>query len=118
MYDIISQISMEAILDKLWIKYSRIGFGSLRLWDGGKLTDWWTLNITDNFVNDFAAKWRAKWWPFAFVKSYLWICDKDVFSRYSSYFGIENKNRNTNKNKKYFNKKRESMKLPKYHNNW
>lgn len=118
MYDIISQTSMENILDKLWIKYSRVGFNSLRLWDDGRLTDWWTLNIFGNYVNDFSGKERANGWPFAFVKSYLKLCDKEVFQRFADNFGIENKNRDTNKNKKSFNKKRESMKLPKYYANW
>jgi len=117
MYQAISQIPMKDVLDKLGIKYTVLG-SSLGLWDGGKLTDGWRDNLKNNYVNDFSCKDRPSGSPFSFVKSYLWLSDKETFDWFIDNFGIENNTRNTNKNKKYFNKKRESMKLPKYYSNW
>jgi hypothetical protein len=73
--------------------------------------------VSENYVKDFS-KDRASGSPYMFLKLYLKCSDKEVFQWFSDQFGLENRNRDTNNNKKSFNKKREPMKLPKYHSNW
>jgi hypothetical protein len=73
--------------------------------------------VNQNYINDFS-KDRPHGSPYIFLKMYLKLCDKETFQRFADNFGIENNTRNTNKDKKYFNKKREPMKLPKYYSNW
>lgn len=116
-FSLISQLPITSVLDKLWIKYSSLGYNCLWLWEDWRLTDGWRVNVNENYVKDFS-KDRASGSPYIFIKLYLKYCDKEVFQRFADKFGIENKNRDTNKNKKSFNKKREPMKLPKYYANW
>ena len=73
--------------------------------------------MSENYVKDFSRD-RPYGSPYLFVKLYLKICDKEVFQWFSDQFGLENKNRDVNRNKENFNKEKEPMKLPKYYSNW
>ena len=83
----INKSSICMVLDKLWIKYSALNQHMLRLWDGDKLTDWRIANIIGNYVNDFSHD-RARWWPFAFVKAYLKLTDRETFAWFKDNFWI------------------------------
>lgn len=114
-YSLISQLPITSVLDKLWIKYSKVGPNCLWLWQNWRLTDWWRVKINENYVKDFSRD-RPYGSPYLFVKLYMKLSDKETFQRFADNFDVENRNRNINK--KYFNKKREPMKLPKYYSNW
>jgi len=82
MVEVINSIHMEDILYKLWIKENN---GSL--YEDWKITSWWKLNKSWNYVNDFS-KDRAKWGPFAFVKNYLNLTARETFLRFEKEYWI------------------------------
>lgn len=78
------------------------------LFSGSDLTHGRVVNIGENYVNDFS--WdRARWWPFAFVKSYLGLFDKEVFQWFGDNFGLS-----FDLTKKQKSKTKVKQKLPKY----
>ena len=85
-FQFISVIPMAYVLDKLLISYQKKD-GQLYLIQDWKLTDGWTVNIVGNYVNDFSND-RSRWWPFAFVKSYLKLTDKETFNWFKDNFWI------------------------------
>lgn len=85
-FQFIGTIPIANILDKLSICYKKSN-GYLYLIQDWKLTDWWIVNIDNNYVNDFSRD-RAKWWPFAFVKSYLKLNDRETFDWFKENFWI------------------------------
>lgn len=117
MYDIIKQIPIVQVMDKLWITYTKIGFDTLGLWDDGKLTDGRTIRISGNYVNDFSGKWRARGWPFTFVKGYLKLSDKETFRWFVDNFHLECQKKQ-NRSKKTETHKKEKYQNIQYHRNW
>ncbi len=109
-YSIINQIDISCVFEKLKIWYSKIG-NSLFVNDDTGITSWRKVKISENFINDFSWKWRPSWPPFAFVKKYLKLSDKETFEWFEENFGIWWEM--TNKTKKIY-KKREIVRLPAY----
>jgi len=66
-FEKINWISIIEILNRVWIKYKKV-MGTLNLYDKWKVSDWWKANINDNFVTDFAWKWRAQWDQLSFIQ--------------------------------------------------
>lgn len=99
-YDQINQIPIHQILSYLGIEYGPSH--CIREW--GNITSWRKINSQDNYVNDFS-KCRAKGWPFALVKSYLHLSNRETFKWFEEKFWIvdyerkqrKNKNRSSNK---------------------
>lgn len=87
MLQTIQMVPMKNVLDKIWIISSQLGFNSIGLWENDKLTDWWIMNVSKNYVNDFSHD-RPKWWPFAFVKAYLKLTDRETFEWFKDNFWI------------------------------
>lgn len=85
-FELINYTPIDCILDKLHIWYKKSN-GNLYLVQDEKLTDWWVVNLSENYVNDFSHD-RPKWWPFAFVKAYLKLTDREVFDRFKDNFWI------------------------------
>jgi len=112
-YEIINQIPIKSILDFLRIQYRSEG-PTMYLFCDGKQTDWWIWNIQLNYINDFSSRWRAKGPPFAFVRTYLHLDDRQTFERFEDKFGIW---WGVIKKTKSIYKKRRIRKYPVYNNN-
>ncbi len=87
-YVCINNLSILNILTSLWLEYSNY-LNNYVLMEGDIKTDWWAINIIENYANDFSWKGRANWPPFSFVKSYLWLNDKETFDWFKNNFGID-----------------------------
>ncbi len=88
-YNEINQITMTLILDRLGIGYKKI-WNSIHLINKDlAIADWWVVctKWNNQYVQDFS-KDRAKWPPFSFVKSYLWLSDKETFKWFDEKFWI------------------------------
>lgn len=109
-FEIINQILINSMLDILKIQYISCA-NCLCLFENWRVTDWWIGNVSENYINDFSWKWRPSWPPFAFVKKYLKLSDKETFDWFEENFGIWWEA--TDKTKKIY-KKREILKLPAY----
>lgn len=99
-YDQINQLPIWQVLSRLGIEFN----SSHRIREWGNITSWRKINSQDNYVNDFS-KDRAKGWPFALVKSYLHLSNREAFKWFEEKFWIvdyerkqrKNKNRSSNK---------------------
>ena len=49
------------------------------IYEWSERTDWRSVATDLNIVKDFTGKWRAEWWPFWFVASYLKKTDHETF---------------------------------------
>lgn len=110
---IINGIPIGTILNTLKIQYRPDGY-CLCLFESNKETDGRKVNIQLNYINDFSWKWRAKGQPFAFVKSYLGLDNKQTFERFQNNFGVW---WGVIKKTKTPYKKRGIVRLPSYYNN-
>lgn len=90
MYNLVNQISLLPLLDKLWVKYKDLWNGTIWLIEDGKLTNGWRVNIRDNYIHDFSWKWRASGPPFSFVQKYLNLTNQETFWWFKEHFNIEN----------------------------
>lgn len=88
MFDDIQRVNILLILDKIWLDYVNVGMDEYRM----NWTDGWSINIADNIITDFSNKNRAVWWPFAFIKTYLKLDDKETFNWFEENFNIKNQN--------------------------
>jgi len=111
----INSLDILEVLEKLRIKYS-ISWDTINLFENDKWTDGRKWLKKNNFVNDFSSKGRASWPPYAFVKSYLDLSDKETFQRFKDEFNISDSSYNSldirKKSFKKFNSniKKEAMK--------
>lgn len=88
----IDAICILDILAKIGLEYTGTG-NTLNLKEHGKETSWWKVNVDWNYINDFNPKKdRAKWWPFAFVKNYLWLSSRETFAWFEENFDIKENN--------------------------
>jgi len=109
----INVVPIDKIFDALGIHYDKQG-NVLTLWQDEKQTDGWRANISANYVNDFSMKDRAIGWPYAFVKKYLWLTDKETFERFQNNCWILG---DVIKNSKSSYTKSKQQKIPSYQNN-
>ena len=114
-YNSIQQIPIESILNILKIQYRKNGV-CLHLLQDWKVTDWRIGNLSDNYINDFVWKDRPKWPPFAFVRKYLNLNDKETFKWFEDRFGIRNPGGLTYSKQK--GDKRTIKNHPQYTSNW
>jgi len=101
-YQEIQHIPMLQVLDKLGLHYTREWSDYVILKDG-KLTRR-KVNMAENYVNDFSHD-RPKWWPWAFVKYYLRLQNKEVFEWYDTHFGITGDYKSPRRTKKLYRPK-------------
>lgn len=116
-YQQINQIPILDILDKLNIWYQKVSdvYSILEDW---KATDWWKINVKENYVNDFSWKCRAVWDPYCFVRSYLWITNKETFEWFQDNFSITTDlTKKTKKKTKPTKNKTKKCSLPNYRHN-
>jgi len=77
------------VVDKVWLNSFSKWNNEFGIYEWSERTDWWGIAVDLNIVKDFAWKWRAEWWTFWFVKSYLKLSDHDTFiwfeDKFSSY---------------------------------
>lgn len=85
----INSIPITEVLKKLSIEYST-SWNTITLKQNDSWTDGRKGSIKDNYVNDFAWKWRAVWSPYSFVKSHLDLSDKETFQRFNDEFHSNN----------------------------
>ena len=81
----INKISIEEVLDKLWIEYKRRWY-VLVLYEDWKYTDRWRGNIEKNIITDFSWKWRAQGNPFSFVRQYYNLNNEETFEWFKQNF--------------------------------
>lgn len=62
--DIINEIPLKQIFDKLGIKYDA---NDLRIYEENEKTNWWRIKENSNYINNFSPKDRPIWWPFSYV---------------------------------------------------
>jgi len=67
------------VVDKVWLNSFSKWNDEFGIYEWSERTDWWGIAVDLNIVKDFAWKWRAEWWAFWFVKSYLKLSDHDTF---------------------------------------
>jgi len=115
-YQKINQIFLSVILDRLGVGYKKICDNTIMVKEWDKKTDGWVLNIIENYINDFT-KDRAKWPPFSFLKSYLWLNDKETFDWFKDNFGIDG-NYDKTKTKTKTKQKNKRQKRIKYCSDW
>lgn len=77
------------VVDKVWLNSFSKWNNEFGIYEWSERTDWWGIAVDLNIVKDFAWKWRAEWWAFWFVKSYMKLQDHDTFlwfeDKFSSY---------------------------------
>lgn len=86
--DDILKINILDVLDKCWIEYKRVWANTYMLYEDWRRTDWWRANTEKNIITDFARKWRAEWNPFAFVRKYYNLSDKETFIWFKENFNL------------------------------
>ena len=94
-YDQINQLPIHQVLNSLGIEYGPSH--CIREW--GNITSWRKINSQDNYVNDFS-NGRAKGWPFALVKSYLHLSNRETFKWFEDKFWIVNSKRQNKHHRK------------------
>lgn len=67
------------VVDKVWLNSFSKWNNEFGIYQWSERTDWWGIAVDLNIVKDFAWKWRAEWWPFWLVKSYMNLSDHDTF---------------------------------------
>lgn len=86
--DDIIQIPIWTVLDKLWIWYKKKSWDEFSIFEDWVETDWRRFNISKNFVEDFAHD-RPQGNPFAFVRAFLKIDDKQTYEWFEHNFWID-----------------------------
>ncbi len=114
-YQIIKQIQIISVLDRLNLQY-RVNGNCIYVYKDWKMTNWRKGNLSGNYLNDFSHD-RAKWWPFEIVKAYKKFDDKGTFQRFENNFWVWWDN-TKDKIKKSNYRKRKTRHLPTYTNNW
>ncbi len=115
-FESINSINMQSVFDTLGVAYT-CTHTHLHIIADGIPTDWRMVYLTGNYVVDFSGKWRASWSPFAFVKTYLRLNDRETFQRFEKHFDITSGEhiQNTHKSKQY---KQSNTQPVAYFNNW
>lgn len=76
----IDKLNILEIVDFLWLK---INIEKKWLFENWKETDWYKINLKENYINNFTIKnkqktKRATWWSFNFVLNYFKIENDDI----------------------------------------
>lgn len=73
------EISILDVVSMLWLTTFAKTSDEYWIEENGARTDWRSICVSENFVKDFSGKWRAQWWPFAFVRSFMRLSDADTY---------------------------------------
>lgn len=80
------EVPIMSVIETLWLQYFHKSWSEYGIYDGWVKTDWRAFNTDKKICKDHTWKWRAEWWPFGMVKSYLKLSDHDTFLRFEEKF--------------------------------
>lgn len=83
-----SSVSIEELLKKLSIRYTKSGH-TLNLYSEGKVTDGWKADINTGVISDFTGKWRPAGDRITFIEKYFWINRAEAIKWFEDNFWIK-----------------------------
>jgi len=72
-------IPILEVVECVWLQTFKKNSNEFWIYEWSEMTGWRSVATDLNIVKDFTGKWRAEWWPFWFVASYLKKTDHDTF---------------------------------------
>lgn len=72
-------IPILEVIECVWLQTFKKNSNEYGIYEWSERTDWRSVATDLNIVKDFTGKWRAEWWPFWFVASYLKKTDHETF---------------------------------------
>lgn len=79
-------IKILEVVEMVWLQTFNKWHNEYWIYEWSNKTDGRWITTDKNIVKDFTWKWRAEWWPFAFIRSYLNLSDHDTFIRFEDKF--------------------------------